>query len=315
MKRTLYVSLLIVAMSALVMQSCKKKEDDDPQLDAQAKQFNDDSQFYKGEIDQADNDINDALSEIPAFGRGANTLSSPLCGVTIDSSLIAQKILFFNFDGVTPCFSPSRTRSGQIKVQLTSGTYWSDVNAVLTITYINFGITRLYDNKSIAFNGVKTLKNINGNDWLAFLLGNATLKYQERAFNIQVSYGGGASAIWNSARMTQWSYTPTGPLSPKINFTTTGDTALNGFSGVDSWGLNRYAQIFTTYYTVPLVSNTYCGLWRPNSGQLIHHLPNSDYNLTLGVDQNGNPTPYNCAYGFKVSWTVNGNTYVTVISY
>lgn len=315
MKRTFIVSLLVVAMSALVMQSCKKKEDDDPQLDAKAKQFNDDSQYYKGEIDQADNDINNALSEIPAFGRGANTLSSPLCGATIDSSQIAQKILFFNFDGVTPCFSPSRTRSGQIKVQLTSGNYWSDVNSVLTITYINFGVTRLYDNKSITFNGIKTLKNINGNDWLGFLLGNATLKYQERAFNIQVSYGSGANAIWNSARMTQWSYNPTGPLSPKINFTVNGDTTLNGFSGVDSWGINRYSEPFTTYYSTPLVSNTYCGLWRPNAGDLTHSLPNASLNLTMGVDQNGNPTPYNCAYGFKVSWTVNGNTYVAVLSY
>lgn len=152
-----------------------------------------------------DNDINNALSEIPTFGRGTNTLSSPLCGVTIDSSQIAQKILFFNFDGVTPCFSPSRTRSGQVKVESTSGTFWSDVNAVLTMTYIDFKITRLYDNKSIMFNGVKTLKNINGNNWIGFLQGNATLKYQERAFNIAVTYDNGSGAVWKSARMTQWS--------------------------------------------------------------------------------------------------------------
>ncbi|MBL0340414.1 MAG: hypothetical protein IPP71_05480 [Bacteroidetes bacterium] len=315
MKRTLYVSLLVVVLSTMVITSCKKKEDENPALDSQAKQFNDDSQFYKGEIDQVDNDINNALSEIPTFGKGVNTLSSPLCGVTIDSSQIAQKILFFNFDGITPCFSPSRTRAGQVKVQLTSGTFWSDVNAVLTMTFTNFKVTRLYDNRSITFNGIKTLKNINGNDWIGFLLGNATLKYQERAFNIQVTYDNGAGAIWNSARMTQWSYNPTGPLSPKINFTVNGDTTLNGYADVDSWGVNRFAQIFTTYYTVPLVSNTYCGLWRPNAGQLTHHLSNSDYNLILGVDQNGNPTPYNCAYGFKISWTVNGNTYVSIISY
>ncbi len=199
MKHPIYALLMTAAVMSLSLSSCKKDDKDDAKLNEEFKQFNDDSNFYKGESDQADNDINNAIRDIPTFGRGASIQSSPLCGVTIDSSQIAQKILFFNFDGVTPCFSPSRTRDGQIKVQLTSGNYWSDVNAVLTITYINFKVTRLYDNKSITFNGVKTLKNINGNDWLGFLSSTSTLKYQERALNIQVLFSSGATAIWNSA--------------------------------------------------------------------------------------------------------------------
>ncbi len=270
-------------------------------------------------MDQADNDINGALSEIPAFGRFSSTilstLSSPLCGCTIDSSQLAQKIVFFNFDGVTPCFSPSCTRSGQIKVQLTTGTFWSDVNSILTVTYINYKITRLYDNKSITFNGVKTVKNLNGNNWIGFLLGSATLRYQERAFNINVLFDNGATSVWNVARITEWTYTPTGPLSPKINFYVTGDSLLNGFNNTDSWGINRFGQPFTTYYTTPIVSNTYCGLWRPNFGSLTHHLAIGDFSLDLGLDQSGNPTPYDCAYGYKVTWTSNGNTYVSILSY
>jgi hypothetical protein len=317
MKNPIYSLVAIALLAAVAITSCKKDEETAAQLDEQFKQFNDDSQFYKAEMDQADNDINGALSEIPAFGRGAATLSSPLCGVTIDTSQIAQKIVFFNFDGITPCFSPSRTRSGVIKVQLTTGNLWSDVNSILTVTYINFKITRLYDNKSITFNGVKTLKNLNGNNWLGFLLGTATLRYQERAFNVNVLFDGGATALWNSARITEWTYSPagSGPLSPKINFSSVGDTVMNGFTNVDSWGINRFGQPFTTYYTTPIVSNTYCGLWRPNSGSLTHHLANGDFILDLGVDQNGNPTPYNCAYGFKVTWTSNGNTYVKVLTY
>src|SRR5207245_1590336 len=105
-----------------------------------------------------------------------NPLSSPLCGVTIDAHDSASHILYYNFDGVTPCFSPSRTRAGQIKVQLTSGSHWGDVGAVLTLTYNSFKVTRLSDNKSIMFNGTKTLKNINGNNWIGFLLGTTTLK-------------------------------------------------------------------------------------------------------------------------------------------
>lgn len=316
MKQPIYALLLATALIGMSLSSCKKDDKEDVKLNEEFKQFNDDSNFYKGESDQADNDINNAIRDIPAFGRGAGVQSSPLCGVTIDSTQLAQKILFFNFDGVTPCFSPSRTRDGQIKVQLTSGNYWSDVNAVLTITYINFKVTRLYDNKSITFNGVKTLKNINGNDWLGFLSSTSTLKYQERAYNIQVLFNSGATAIWNSARISEWSYDPSGPGGlPKIDIAFNGDTVLNGFTNVDSWGINRYGNPFTTYYTTPWISNTYCGLGRPIAGQLTHNVSSSNFVLTLGVDQNGNPSPYDCAYGFKVNWSVNGNTYVSVLSY
>jgi len=315
MKKSIYAIALSAVIIGIGFTSCKKEDKDEGVLDSNFRQFNEDSQFMKGEVDQADNDINGALGEIPSFGKVANIMSSPMCGVTIDSSQIAQKILFFNFDGITPCFSPSRTRHGQIKVQLTSGNLWSDVNAVLTLTFINFKVIRLYDNRSITLNGQKTLKNINGNNWFGFLMGSATLKYQERAFNINVLYDNGATALWNSARTTEWSYTPSGPNSPRVNFTANGDTTLNGFASVDSWGVNRFGQNFTTYFNAPWVSNTYCGLWRPNSGQLTHNVSNSNFNLLLGVDQNGNPTPYVCAYGYKVTWTVNGNTFVRILTY
>ncbi len=234
--------------------------------------------------------------------------------MTIDSSQLAQKILFFNFDGVTPCFSPSRTRSGQIKVQLTTGNLWSDANSILTLTYTDFKITRMSDNKSIMFNGVKTLKNINGNDWFAFLLGTKTLKYQARAFHVNVTFGTGETAVWNSARVTEWTYTP---ATANLTFSSRGDTAMSGFTNVDSWGENRYGSLFTTYYLAPWVSNTYCGLWRPVSGELVNHIDNTgDFRLLLGVDQSGNPSTLNCAYGFKVSWTnSNGKTFSQVLSY
>jgi hypothetical protein len=319
--------LVITLLSVLAFTTACKKDkttpnDPAPELDGNVAQFNSDANYYKSESDQADNDINSSLSEIPAFGRltsGAAVLTSPLCGVTIDSSQIANKILFYNFDGVTPCFSPSRTRSGQIKVQLTAGTHWSDPGSVLTLTYIDYKVTRLYDNKSIKFNGVKTLKNINGNNWLGFLMSSATLKYQERALNINVTFDNNLSAVWNSARITEWSYiqSTTNPNIPysHIAFSAIGDTTLNGHSSVDSWGINRFNSAFTTYYNSPLISNTYCGLWRFNSGELVHLVNSNTFTLNLGVDQSGNPTPFACAYGFKVTWLINGVSNSVILSY
>ncbi len=309
MNRKLASLLLISLMIAGVFTSCKKDNKKDA-LDPQVEQFNTDANNYKAESDRADQDINGALGDIPSFGRAEETYSSPMCGVTIDSSQIAQHILFFNFDGVTPCFSPSCTRSGVIKVELISGNLWSDVGAVLKLTYINYKIVRLSDNKSIMFNGLKTLKNLNGNNWLTFLLGSSTLKYRESAFNIHVKFDAGDSATWNSARTTEWAYSL---ADSKVTFTANGDTTLNGFATVDSWGKNRYAMDFTTYYNTAIVSNSYCGLWRPNSGKLVHHLSVGDFTLTLGVDQQGNATTLACAYGYKVSWTGSSGTTSTVI--
>ncbi|MBP6532648.1 MAG: hypothetical protein KA285_05155, partial [Bacteroidia bacterium] len=64
-----------------------------------------------------------------------------------------------------------------------------------------------------------------------------------------------------------------------------------------------------------VVSNTYCGLWRFNSGELVHAVDGNTFTLTLGVDQSGNPTPYACAYGYKVGWNVNGTANSVILSY
>src|ERR1035437_6194108 len=181
MKKQIYSLLIVAGLSVLVfVVSCKKKTTNPANLtlDAQVQQHNTDANTYRGESDQADNDINNGIGNTSLNGRIAGVQSSPLCGVTIDSSQIASKILTFNFDGVTSCFSPSRLRSGSIKVQLTSGTHWGDVGSVLTITYNAFRVTRQSDNNYVQFDGVKTLTNVNGNDWLGFFLSTASLKYR-----------------------------------------------------------------------------------------------------------------------------------------
>lgn len=309
--RKLKISMLALGLVVLFT-ACKKEEDDQLQLDAQTEQHNKDANYYRGEADQADNDINNTLRDIPAFGKTAGIQSDPLCGCTVDSSQLNQKILFFNFDGVTPCFSPSRTRSGQIKVQLISGNFWSDVNAVLSIQFIDYKVTRLSDNRSVKFNGFKTLQNVNGNDWLGFLFGSKALKYRERAFNINVEFDNGQAATWNSARTTEWTYAP---ATQRISFKANGDTIVNGHANTDSWGANRFGTNFVINYNAPWNSNTYCGLWRPVSGEAVNHINNNEYILTLGVDQQGNASTLNCAYGYKVSWVIDGKSGSKVFSY
>lgn len=311
-------SMLLGSAFLVLFISCGKLEDI---LNPDMKKFNQDSNDLKLELDQVDQDINEHLSE---FGSGKNETgvsisSSPLCGATIDSTDYAQNILYINFDGVTPCFHPSRTRSGQIKIELISGSSWHQAGAVMRQTFTDFKVTRLSDNRSIEFNGDKTLKNLNGNNWIGFFLSASTLAFEERALDIDVTFDNGSTAVWNSARVTEWGYvqpgTTPGIQQGYITFRATGDTAMAGHSVTDSWGVNRFGQDFITYYNADINSNTYCGLWRPVAGQLVHEVEGNNYTLTLGVDQSGNPSSANCAYGYEVSWDINGNANSQVFSY
>ncbi len=319
MKKTIFKIALVSLTGAGVLAGCGLLKG---LLDARVEQFNTDSNTYKAELDQADNDINDALADIDGFGKTDyhdEIFSSPLCGVTIDCTDVSQGVLYFNFDGTTPCFSPSRTRSGQIKVELIAGNTWADAGSVLKQTFTDFRVVHLASVRSIEFDGVKTLKNLEGHNWWQFLLGQTDFSYESRSTDMIVTFDNGATADWNHARTITWSYHPANTVAgipyAHIGFAATGDTTINGTAGIDSWGSNRFGDDFVTYYNQPLLSNTYCGLWRFNSGELVHEVAGDDYTLTLGVDQNGNPASGTCAYGFKVSWNVGNNSNSQVFSY
>jgi outer membrane murein-binding lipoprotein Lpp len=319
MKKSVLKVAAVIFLTGSVLAGCGLLQ---KVLDAQIEQHNLDSNTYKAELDQVDNDINDALADIDGFGKTDyhdEIFSSPLCGVTIDCTDVSQGILYFNFDGTTPCFSPSRTRAGQIKVELIQGNAWAEQGAVLRQTFTDFRVVHLASGRSIEFDGTKTLKNLDGHDWWQFLLGQTDFSYESRSVDMQVSFDNGATANWNHARTITWSYHPanTVPGIPyaHIGFEATGDTTLSGATGVDSWGTNRFGSDFVTYYTQPLVSNSYCGFWRFNSGELVHEVNGDDYTLTLGVNQDGSPATGTCAYGFEVSWNVGNNSNSQVFSY
>jgi len=298
--RFVFASMLLIAG---IVYSCKKDEDT-VVLDEETRQFNDDSNTFKSESDQADNDINSTLQDIPTFGRVAGVQAIPVCGLSIDSSQIAQKIIYLNFDSTISCLVPARRRSGQIKVQLTTGNYWRDSGSQLTLTYINFKIQRVSTGRSITVNGIKTLTNINGNNWLGFLGGNDTLKYRSRATQLAVQFSSGLSATWNATHTTSWWYLP---ATQVVYFTANGDTTMNSYNHVASWGVNRYGKNFITYYEQPVISNSSCGFGRPVSGAITHNVNNSQFFIDLGMDQNGNHTVSGCSYGYLVTWIYNDN--------
>ena len=291
-------------------------------LNPNVEKFNEDYNNYKSELETLDNDLDQALKDIDGFGKtDGNTgiASSPLCGATIDCTQVSQGILIFNFDGVTPCFSPSRTRSGAVQVELINGTNWSSAGAVMKQTFMDYKVTVLNGGYSIKVNGVKTLKNVNGHDWWEWIQGNVDHTYEERAFDVQVEFDNGQTAVWNHARTSTISWNPanTDPVisHAHLAYSVNGDTTLNGIPTTDSWGTNRFGDAFTTRYEAAITSNTYCGLWRFSTGRLVHEVAGDNFTLELGVDQNGNPATTACAYGYEVSWNVGNNSNSVVVSY
>ncbi len=311
-------SIMAVLMFG-VMTSCKKPTTTttDSTLDANVDQQNKDGNDYKSQMDQADNDINSVLRGNSTFNKteeGFQIAATTICGCTIDSvSGANDKIIYFSFnDAVATCLNSAYKRSGNIKVQLTTGQQWNDAGSVITETFTDYKITHISSGRYIMFNGVKTLKNVNGLDWLQVYYGNP-VTYQERAFNVDVKFNNNGQAIWNSARRSEWSYVS---ATGAINFKAYGDTTVNGFANTDTWGLTRINQPFTTYYNTPIQSNTTCGLWKFKSGELVCHVNNANYTLTLGVNQDGTAASASgCAYGYKVAWDFNGTANNAVFAY
>ena len=316
MKKPIFLLAIASLFMALTFSGCQRLKD---LLDPEIEQHNTDSNDLKTEFDQIDDDINNSINNLDGFGKTDETFSSPMCGATMDTSELAQNTVYFNFDGSTPCFSPSRTRSGQIKVELINGQYWGDAGAVIKQTFTNVKITRLSDDRSLEFNGTRTLENVNGFNWWEFLLGNESIMYRARMVGMDVTFDNNQSATWNHARTTMWSYIPNGD-NPDIphayfKFEANGDTAVNGHSSTDSWGVNRYGSDFVNYYNSSIESDTYFGLWRPTQGEVVHAVDNAEYSLTLGVDEDGNASTELCGYGFKVSWDVGGDQNEQIFSY
>lgn len=298
MKKHILVSLLL---AVVVLHSCIK---DNKGADPNAKQHNEDASNIKSESDASNNEINNYIQGISAFGKNSSTLATDICGASYDTTDINDPIptLYINFDGTTVCPNPNRKRSGQVKVELINGTRWSDINAQLRITYINYKVTFVdLSNHFVTFNGVKILTNVNGIDWIGVLLGTKTILLRERCNDMTVTFENGQTSQWLSARTCEYGFNPG---TAEIYVTVNGDTTVGG-KVLDSWGVTRFGTNFTTEMQQPWKSNTTCGWWRPTQGIYKHVTDNFTFTATFGTNASGTQVSSGCAYGFKFDWSLS----------
>ena len=308
--KTIFISILCLSIS---MQSCKKK--DDTKADPDSKQHNEDVNNIKSTNDNTNNDVNNLIQNIPAFGKNTSPMAGEICGATIDSSDLYDVIptLYINFDSTVTCPLPNRKRSGTLKVELISGTRWSDVGAVLKITHINYKV--LFPdlaNHYVVFNGSNYLTDVNGIDWIGVWLGSSTILLRERSYDMVVTFDNGESSSWQTARTSEWGYTAS---SGEVYAIVNGDTTMDGKTA-DSWGVTRFGTTFKTYVEQAWRSNTTCGWWRPTAGIYSSVTSGFTVKATFGTDASGVQIGGSgCAYGFKIEWDYSGTTGSTVLGY
>lgn len=303
---------LLIFLAAGLLFSCKKET-----VDVKVNQQNEDNSNMKSESDNINNEVNNILNEVNGFKKNGQSFKTEICGATIDSSLATSTTptLVINFDGTTKCGSPARIRSGSIKVELIKGKKWSEKDAQLRITHTNYKVVFTeHGNQSLTFNGVKILTNLDGFNWFDILTkGLVKFKYTERGTNLSVTFDNGDKSTWNIARKIEWTYT----VSSNVTSISVDGDSTSGTKKIDSWGVNRFNENFTTYVAQPWESNSTCGGWRPVKGMYEVVTPSFTFNIVFGVNASGTQVASGCAYGLSISWNIvaSNQTGSAVIGY
>jgi len=288
--------------------ACKKdssttQQDPGPELTVHSE----DQARISTEMDAVDVDLNMALENNPAFsGRLYGTNS--LCGAeVIPDTLNNPRKITITYAG-EDC-EGLHTRSGSIVISMPSGIHWKDAGAALTVTYQNYKVTRLRDNKSIIINGSHLLTNVSGS--LLYQLPTLkTITHTIGSSNLSITFDDGTKRDWSVARKRVYSYNNGAPL-----ITITGTHTEGAQTGIADWGTDRFGRAFSTAITQPLVISSDCD-FRLTSGEVMHTRNGASAVVTFGLDKNGNATscPATGSYYFKLVWTGAGGNSQTFIA-
>lgn len=314
MKKSIKFLSLLFLSGAIILSSCKKKKEEEEQLkkdEATLQTENENQSKDQSQVQtETKNAFDDANSAFSGTSAGKSTNAISICGATVDTSSIASKIIFINYDSTTTC--TGYKKSGKIKVQLISGTSWRNAGATVQLTYIDYKVTKIATNKSIVINGVQNVTKQNTIDWITFLTsGTGSVTYKTRANNMSITFDDGSTRTWSAAHTSSYSV-----ASGVVTASHSGDTTITGVSSVSHWGTNRFGKTFTTAISTSIVSNNTCGWWKPISGVVSHLVNSKSFTTTFGVASDGVPVSSGCAFGFKVDWTgVDGTAKQAIVSY
>ena len=198
--------ILAVTISGLVISGCKKKDEEAPaptpvvsvvpngSQSQQTQKVNDQTSFD----DETNKAMDDAINALEYCSKTRDIQA--LCNTTVDTTFAAQGKITLTYTG-NDCLSLT-SRSGSIIIQLpyngTTLTTWTTAGSKAQLTFVNYKVTRLSNNKSLTFNGYHAIKNVNGGGVIQLLAG-ATILHQIRA-DMQITFDDGTSRTWLVAK-------------------------------------------------------------------------------------------------------------------
>jgi hypothetical protein len=317
-KKSMVKIAVMSVIVAFTLSGCKKKEEEEPKVD-ESGQASTDSRQAIGENDVSIDDINKTISDYPLMhGRQAAVQTNTIAGLSVDTNGAYLGTIKLNYDGITVV--NNRKRSGSIRLTIlnyATGQRWKMAGCVMKVEYLAYRVTRASDAAFIELNGIQNLTNVSGGTWWElYTFAQPNLSSSVTGTNLSVNFNGAGTANYNIHR--QFTYT----LSPSYVLTCTGQGigTSGGISNLENYGTTRDGDAFTSQVTSPIVWNTTCGGGAPISGHLIIKVASKSFDLDclFGVNSSGQPITVGsnqCAYGWKLTWTVGTTTQDKVILY
>ena len=194
-------------------------------------------------------------------------------------------------------------------LSMASNVRWRHAGAIINVTFQNYKVKRISDNKSITINGNQTYTNVTGG--LLYQLSNVqSIIHTIASSNMSITFDDNSQRVWQIARKRTYTY------NNGIVLEITGTHTVGNNNQIAEWGINRFGHAFTTSITHGLVIRQSCA-FRLTSGE-IKHEGFATSTVKFGLDSTGNPTtcPGNNPYYFKVTWTgPNGASAMAILPY
>jgi hypothetical protein len=315
--KIIFSMAVICFATCIAFTACKKKDTNTTSTVVmqpdETGQSGSDSRNVQSENDAAVSDVNTVVGSSRLAGRSgsATGVTGSICGLLVDSVSFGHDTMMFHYNGTT-CLN--RTRTGSIRLTLQNSIRWKNIGATIKIEYINYKIVRASDQTSIMLNGTQILTNVSGGTWVNLVLLNQTIVNTITGTNLQVTFEDNKTATYNINRRMTYTY-PGSILTCKAEGIGNSGTLTN----LENYGTTRDGEGFTSQVTTPIVWNATCGGAVIQGAVDVKVVTKSfDLKFMYGVDASGNIQTVGanaCPYGWKLQWTLNGNTISKVIGY
>jgi len=276
---------------------------------SQASIQSDDEARVSTEVDGVANDANAAIENNASFnGRVANVLGNICNAVTVVDATNEIKTITITYNG----FDCKRIKyvTGVVVLSMPKAQHWSDAGATMTISMTNLKFVRVRDNKSLIFNGTKTITNVTGGR-LSDLINRGTITHTITSSALSITFDDGTIRTWRVAKQRVFTY------NDGIVITTTGTHTEGTVSGISEWGTTRFGTTFLTEISQPIVVRQDCD-FRIVSGTEVYSRLIATITVTYGLDITGAATtcPATGNFYFKLVWTgVNGVVRTVILPY